>query len=61
MLLTSNPSTQRSRTMLMQRGDAEIPANATVQKLRFDNPTDFWAFVAQIAASRVHAYASHWN
>ena len=28
-----------------------------VQKLRFGSMQDFWGFVAQMAASRVHDYA----
>ena len=62
VVFTSSPSSmQRSMTMLMQRGDPEARAKATVQKLRFASLPDFWAFVAQVAASRVHASACQWN
>ena len=47
--------------MLMQRGDSEARAKATVQKLRFASLPDFWGFVAHIAASRVYANANEWS
>lgn len=42
--------------MSMQYVDPEVLANESIEKLRFVNLKDFWAFVGQVAASRMHAY-----